>query len=200
MAKKMVLVLLLAIAFMTKSAEAQLPDCYFQEVNLVPCLTVGTTGNTSEVCCRALNQALSIGQKCACSIMFSTNLFLDLRNPIPTSPHGIELPGCNLFMPSLSACQDVLPLTMTPPPAIDTNSTVATIPSPMASVLVPNSTLDNQVVPMREGQEPMDLTSRSGFIDQTGASSSEQIQIINHALCIACILIVISGQAFLSLI
>lgn len=95
---------------------------------------------------------------------------------------------------------DVLPLAMTPPPAIDTNSTVATIPSPMASVLVPNSTLDNQVVPVRERQEPMDLTSRSGCIDQTGASSSEQIQIINHALCIACILIVISGQAFLSLI
>lgn len=105
MAKKMVLVLLLAIAFMTKSAEAQLPDCYFQEVNLVPCLTVGTAGNTTEVCCQALNQALSIGQKCACSIMFSTNLFLDSRNPVPTSPHGIELPGCNLFMPSLSACQ-----------------------------------------------------------------------------------------------
>lgn len=95
---------------------------------------------------------------------------------------------------------DVLPLTMTPPPAIDTNSTVATIPSPMASVLVPNSTLDNQVVPVREGQDPMDLISRSGYINQSGASGSGQIQTINHVLCIACILIVISGQACISLI
>jgi Probable lipid transfer len=105
MAKTLNLVLLLAIAFMTRSAEAQLPDCYFQEVNLVPCLTSGAAGNTSEVCCQALNQALSTGQHCLCSILSSTNLFLDTINPIPTSPRGIELPGCDLFMPSLSACQ-----------------------------------------------------------------------------------------------
>jgi hypothetical protein len=98
--------------------------------------------------------------------------------------------NCFIFLLEVSA------LTKTPPPAIDTNSTAATVLSPLTSVLVPKSTSDNQHVPVSEGQAPMDLVSQSGNIDQSRVPSPGEIHVTNNILHTACILLVISVQAF----
>ncbi|KAF8667948.1 hypothetical protein HU200_052577 [Digitaria exilis] len=94
----------LAISTTARAQVVLLPNCNFQEVDLVPCMAAGG-GNISDVCCSSLNKALDAGHRCVCSLLLSNGVFASLVTNLLTLPLVLPLPGCFLYAPSLSACQ-----------------------------------------------------------------------------------------------
>lgn len=113
-----ILHLLLAgvLAMLTK-ARAQvvlLPNCNFQEVDLVPCMATGG-GNISDACCSSLNKVLDAGHRCVCSLLLSNSVFASVVTNLLTLPIVLPLPGCFLYAPSLAACQGTNPISRSSP-------------------------------------------------------------------------------------
>ncbi|OEL14683.1 hypothetical protein BAE44_0024299 [Dichanthelium oligosanthes] len=105
-----------AISTTARAQVVVLPNCNFQEVDLVPCMAAGSTaaagaggsGNISDACCSSLNKALDAGHRCACSLLLSNGVFASLVTSLLTLPLVLPLPGCFLYAPSLAACQATL--------------------------------------------------------------------------------------------
>ncbi|PVH47972.1 hypothetical protein PAHAL_4G204700 [Panicum hallii] len=130
---------LAAISTTARAKVVVLPNCNFQEVDLVPCMVAGGAagggggGNISDACCSSLNSALDAGHLCVCSLLLSNGVFASLVTSL-TLPLVLPLPGCVLYAPSLATCQATLQQQTSAPPAAAASTGggagAAALPSP----------------------------------------------------------------------